>query len=219
MGAQILKQIRCNRAGPRSLAHRNQAEAVQGFDRALRAWIKPADRFHGVADELDANWQFFPGREHVENAAATRKLAVGVDRVGRFVSTGHERVGEGVRVNVDAWGDLVRREQQRRRVWQAREQCRRGCNDDTCQPATRNSWGAKGGRGKRMQASGAGRCDLQVRLKASVGIDLRRGERQNLLLDHGIGRAFERPEEESNVADRGLDVGVLGHNVQDDAIG
>ena len=141
---------------------------------------------------------------------------MGIHRVGRLVSTGHERVGQGLRVDLDAWGDLVRREQQRRRVGQAREQSSRRSHDHQTWPATRSSLGAKGG--QRVQAAGAGRGDFEVRLEAAIGVDLRRWKRQDLLLDHRIRGTLERAKEETDVAHRRLDVGVVGHDVQDDAV-
>src|SRR6186997_3055816 len=91
-----------------AFADRNDAEAIQGLDGSLRAGIEAADRFHRVADELDADRQLFAGREHVEDAAATREFAMRIDRIGGLVPAEHERVRELVRIDVDAWLDLVR---------------------------------------------------------------------------------------------------------------
>ena len=64
----------------------------------------------------------------------------------------------------------------------------------------------------------ASRGDLQVRLEATIGIDLRRREGQDLLLDHRFCRALEGAQEEADVADSCFDVGVGWHDEKHDPV-
>src|SRR5690606_34795141 len=63
------------------VADGNDGKAVQRVGRSLRGGIEAADRFHRVADELDADRHVIAGGKHVEDAAAQAELAVLVHRV------------------------------------------------------------------------------------------------------------------------------------------
>ena len=65
-----------------------------------------------------------------------------------------------------------------------------------------------------MQRPGSRGRHFQVRLEAAIGVNLWRWERQDLLFDHHVRRPLKCPEEEADVADRRLDVGVDRHDVE-----
>ena len=56
-------------------------------------------------------------------------------------------------------------------------------------------------------------------LETAVWIDLRRWKRQHLLLDNRRRRSFEDAEEETDVADRVLDIGVGWHDEKNCSLG
>ncbi len=185
---------------------RHDAETIEGLDGTLRAGIEAADRFNGVADELDADRQLFAGRKNVEDAAAASELAVCIYWIRRLVTTERQGVRQHVRIDIDAGLDLTRREQNRRRLRKLREQGGRRCNNDACRIQR-----------QRVQHPGTGGGDFQVRLEAAIWIDLRGRKRQHLPLNERGRRSFEHRQEERNVADGVVDVGV-GRNDQEDGL-
>ncbi len=61
---------------------RQHAHRVQGVLRALRLGVEPADRLHGVAEQVEPYRRLLAGREEVQDAAAHRVIAHLVDQVG-----------------------------------------------------------------------------------------------------------------------------------------
>ncbi len=72
----------------RSFGQRQQQRFVQGIRRALRRGIETADRFHFVAEELDAHRALGFGRINIEDAAAQSVLTGHFDDVGGGVADG-----------------------------------------------------------------------------------------------------------------------------------
>ena len=62
-------------------------------------------------------------------------------------------------------------------------------------------------------------CDLQVRLKAAIRIDLRRRKRQDLRLDNRTRRSFENRQEERDVTARVIDLRISWNDEKDGAFG
>ena len=71
--------------------------------------------------------------------------------------------------------------------------------------------------GQAVECSSSRRSDANVRGQSPVRVDLVGGKRENRAVDRHRRQAFERREKESHVHRRLIDVGVAGHDVQNDA--
>ena len=104
-----------------------------------------------------------------EDAAAARELAVRIHRIRGFVAAKRERIGELVRIDVDAGLDLARGQQDRRRFRKLRQQRRRGRDHHAsrvgrervqrsrARPSTRGSTSSRSGRPMAASSSSARR--------------------------------------------------------------
>ena len=190
------------------LAHRQDVSPVQRLRRALRGRVEPPDLLDGVADELDADRLRVARREEVHDAAATRELAVLIDRVlGNVAGVGEHR-------REIARRQLVARLQHERRLEQALRrahagQQRRGGRHDQARRAA----------GERVQGPGPGRGHVEVRRQAPIGVDFRGRERQHGVLHVGPGQSLQCAQEEPGVVHHRLDVAVGGNHEEGGAVG
>ena len=98
-------------------AERQQEELVEGVGRSLRGGIEPADRFHVVAEELQAHRARVAGGEDVDDAAADAPLPDLDHRLGALVAGRLERFQQQLALEPIAHADpqRTRREVRRRR--------------------------------------------------------------------------------------------------------
>ena len=89
-------------------------DLVDRFDRALRRGVVAAQRFDGVADELDADRRRVARGKDVDDAAAHGELAVLVGRILPREAGVDEQLGEIGRRDVLARLEIERRAEQPR---------------------------------------------------------------------------------------------------------
>jgi hypothetical protein len=168
---------------------------------ALRGGVEVPDRLDGVAGEVDPDGLGAAGREEVDHAAADAELAVRVHRILAREARVDEERREVVRIHVAPDAELGRRREQPRRRRHARQQRRRRRHDHARAPP-------RGG----VQRPRARRQHAEVRSKPAIGIDFVRREREDGGFGGRIGEPLQRAQEEPDVADRLVDVGVGGHD-------
>jgi hypothetical protein len=176
---------------------------VERADRALRRRVVRSNGFNRVADEFEPHRLTRASRVEVDHAAPNAEFAVLVNGILSRVAGGEEKVAQ-----IDR-GDLVpRRERQRHRPQPIRRtelrQQRGGGGDQQPDASTRNA----------VQGPGACRCNVEMRRKTAVRIDLVRRVGQNRPLDLRVRQPFQCREKEPRVAGHRLDVGIGGHDEQ-----
>ena len=146
-----------------------------------RAGIEPPNRLDRVADEFNSNRQRFGRREDIEDAASgqnspwasTGSCGSYPPSASTWTSNSGSMSWPGRTITERASTADGRRK--------ARQQCRGGSHDDSR---------LTGGHGVQRPCTRRGRPE--VREEAAIRIDLKRGKRQHLLFDAGLGQAFER---------------------------
>ena len=134
---------------------RDDLKLIERLDRALRAGVEAADRFDGVAHELDANRRVLARGKHIEDASAQRELAVLVHRILTFVAALDEDARQGRAARFRCRAEIDRRRQHRLRRRQPRRQrLRRGDDDARGRRARR-----RGGHGRVPTRHGNGAPD------------------------------------------------------------
>jgi hypothetical protein len=169
--------------------------------------IVAADRFDRVAAEFQSHRLAFARREDVEDAAAKREFTVLVRRIFTGEASVDQQLGQIGRRDLLPGFEIDRRAQQTLGGRHTRQQRgRRGDND------------AGGAGGDGVQRPGTGRRDADVRREAAIRVDLVRREWQHRPIRSLRREPLEGGDEEADVADAFLELGVGRHRVEEGAV-